>query len=320
MRGIPEVMKAVVLEQFGGPEKLVLRTIATPSPGPNQVLIAVHTAGVGSWDADMREGWWPEGPAPLPQVLGPDGSGTVAKLGSRVRRFRVGQPVHAYQFPNPMGGFYAQYVVVTANNVAPKPHGLDLRHAGATPATGLTAHQGIDAVLRVRRGETVLVHGASGGVGSLAVQFAVARGAQVIGTATSPRGLALLRKLGATPVNGRGSNLTAMIRRRAPDGVDALLALAGGPSFHHCLDAVRPGGRVAYPNGVEPVPRKRRGVTMRGYDGTPGTHEFARLERAIEAAQLEVPIDRTFPLAAAAQAHRRLAARHVIGRIVLAVR
>ena len=143
MHAIPEVMKAVVVERFGGPENLLLREIPTPSPGPSQVLIAVHTAGVGTWDADLRRGWWPEGRAPLPQVLGTDGSGTVAGLGSRVRRFRVGQPVCAYQFSNPMGGFYAQYVVVAADQVARTPRGLDLRSAGAGLATGLTAQQQI---------------------------------------------------------------------------------------------------------------------------------------------------------------------------------
>jgi NADPH2:quinone reductase len=313
-------MRAIVLDRVGGPEALALRRIPVPVPGPSEVLIAVHTAGVGSWDADIRAGWWPEGRPPLPVVLGTDGSGIVAAVGSRVRRFRVGQPVIGYQFVNPKGGFYAQYVAVEADNVAPKPRPLDPRHAGAIPATGITAQRGIDEILQVRRGETVVVHGASGGVGSLAVQFARARGARVLGTATSKRGLALVRRLGAVALNGRHANLTAMIQRHAPEGVDAILALAGGPSLRRCLDALRRGGRLAYPDGIEPEPRKRRGVKMRKYDGLPGVREFARLERAIVAAKLHVPIDRVFKLAAAAQAHRRLAAGHVIGKIVLTVR
>jgi NADPH:quinone reductase len=129
-----------------------------------------------------------------------------------------------------------------------------------------------------------------------------------------------VRRLGAdAAANGRRDDLKAAAIQFAPDGVDAVLALAGGEPLSRLLDAVRRGGRVAFPNGVEPTPRRRRGLSVKSYDGTPGVREFARLGRAIEAARLRVPVAASFPLSQAARAHRRLA-QHVLGKIVLRIR
>lgn len=315
-------MRAAVMDRFGGPEVLTLRVVPVPALDPSEVLIAVHTAGVGSWDADMREGWWPDGDRPaFPLVLGTDGSGTIAAVGSRVRRFTAGERVYAYSFANPKGGFYAEYVAVAADKAGRPPAHLSLAEAGAVPTTGLTAIQGVDDVLHVRRGEAVVIHGAGGGVGSLAIQFAKMRGARVLATASGRDGVALVRRLGAdAAVDGRREDLAAAALAFAPGGVDALLAFAGGKPLTRLLDAVRNGGRVAFPNGVEPAPRKRRGLSLQSYDATPGVREFERLRRAITAARLEVPIAAWYPLAQAAKAHARLAKRHVRGKIVLRVR
>jgi NADPH:quinone reductase-like Zn-dependent oxidoreductase len=151
------------------------------------VLIALHAAGVGVWDADIRGGWWPEGRPKFPLVLGTDGAGIIRAKGGRTRRFKIGDRVWAYEFINPKGGFYAEYVAVNAQHAARIPKRLDLLHAGASAVTGLTALQGIDDHLRVRRGTTILVFGATGAVGTLAVQFAKRHGARVIGTARGGR-------------------------------------------------------------------------------------------------------------------------------------
>jgi NADPH:quinone reductase-like Zn-dependent oxidoreductase len=315
-------MRAAVVERFGGPEVLTLRVVPVPALDTSEVLIAIHTAGVGSWDADMREGWWPDRKRPgFPLVLGTDGSGTIAAVGSRVRRFTPGERVYAYSFANPKGGFYAEYVAVAAEK-AGRPHAdLSLVEAGAIPTTGLTAIQGVDDVLHVKRGEAVVIHGAAGGVGSLALQFAKMRGARVLATASGRDGIAFVRRLGAdSAVDGQREDLAAAALAFAPGGVDALLAFTGGKPLTRLLDGVRRGGRVAFPNGVEPVPRKRRGVSLQSYDATPGVREFERLGRAIAATRLEVPIAASYPLAQAAKAHARLAKRHVHGKIVLRVR
>jgi NADPH:quinone reductase len=319
---IPATMRAAAVERFGGPEVLTLHVMPVPAVGPAEVLIAVHTAGVGGWDADMREGWWPDSRRPTPPlVLGADGSGTIAAVGSRVRRFAPGDRVYAYSFGNPKGGFDAEYVAVAAEKVGRPPKILSLKEAGAVPTTGLTALQGIDDVLHVKRGEAVVIHGAAGGVGSLALQFAKMRGARVLATASGRDGTAFVRRLGAdAAADGRRDDLKAAALEFAPDGVDVVLALAGGKELTSLLDAVRHGGRVAFPNGVEPAPRKRRGLSVQPYDATPGVREFERLGRAIEAARLKVPFAASYSLEQAARAHERLARGHVLGKIVLRVR
>lgn len=129
MHSIPKTMRAAAIDRFGGPEVLSIHTLPVPVHEANEVLIAVDTAGVGGWDADMRDGWSPSGRKRLPLVLGSDGAGLIAAVGSRIRRFEVGDKVYAYSWDNPKGGFYAEYVAVPAETVAPVPKPLDLKHA-----------------------------------------------------------------------------------------------------------------------------------------------------------------------------------------------
>jgi NADPH:quinone reductase-like Zn-dependent oxidoreductase len=317
---VPRTMFATAIDRFGGPEVITPHALAVPALDAGEVLIAVDTAGVGRWDADVREGLYAPRKPHFPLVLGFDGAGTVAAVGSRVRRLRVGEDVYSYNWQNPKGGFYAEYVAVPADKVAPIPRRLDLRHAGAIPITGLTALQGIDDALGVKKGETVIIHGASGGVGTLAVQFARLRGARVFATASGKEGVELVLEMGAhAAVDGKRVDIDDQARRFAPDGVDAILALAGGDALERCLNVLRPGGRLAHPNGVEPAPKKRRGMTLIRYDGISGVREFERLNAAVQAAKLKVPIAECYPLARAYRAHERLAEGHVLGKIVLAV-
>jgi NADPH:quinone reductase-like Zn-dependent oxidoreductase len=314
-------MRAAAIDQFGAPEVLKLHTLPVPLPGPSEVLIKVHTAGVGSWDADIRGGWSPPRTSiKFPYVPGYEGSGTVVSLGSRIHRFKIGDKVYSYSWANPKGGFYAEYVSVPAEKVAPIPKHLDLFHAGAIPITGLTSLQGIDDVLELKRDEHILIHGASGGVGTLAVQFARLRHARVFASASGEDGVALALSLGAhAAVDGHTEDIAEAARRFAPKGVEAVLALAGGEGFQKCLDATRNGSRVAYPNGVEPVPRKRKGIEMISYDAVAGIAEFERLNRAVMGVKLKVVIAATYELASAAEAHERIEKGHVLGKIVLRI-
>ena len=318
---IPHTMPAAAIDHFGGPEVLTLHNVPVPAIDEKEVLIAIDTAGVGPWDADIREGWYPTGKPRFPLVLGVDGARVIAAVGSRVRRLKVGDKVYSYSWANPKGGFYAEYVAVAAEKVAHVPKRLDLEHAGAIATTGLTALQGIDDALRVKKGETVLIHGGSGGVGTLATQFARLRGAQVIATGSGLEGVELVREMGAdAAVDGKHEDVAEAARRLVPDGVDAILALAGGDALERALDALRSDGRLAYPNGIEPEPKKRRGVEFIPYVAISGVREFERLNRAVEAAaKLKVPIAETFPLARAAKAHERLAEGHVLGKMVLRI-
>jgi NADPH:quinone reductase len=254
----------------------------------------------------------------FPLVLGTDGAGEVVAKGTRVTRFDLEDRVWSYEYANPKGGFYAEYVAVDARKAARVPPGLDLLHAGASATTGLTALQGIDDALRTRPGDTVLVFGASGAVGTLAVQFAKRRRARVIATASPGKATTLHRGLDADAViDARSKTAVEELRGFAPDGIDAALALAGGEELERCLDQVRKGG-VSYPNGIEPEPRHRRQLRIQSYDALTGSKELTRLGRAVKEARLRVPLAAVFPLARAADAHRRQHQR-VIGRIVLRI-
>ena len=312
-------MKAAAIDRFGPPSVLKLHTLPAPEPGPEEVLITLHSAGVGVWDASVRDGSWrPYGRPKFPLIPGTDGAGIVSALGARVRRFSVGDRVYATDYA---GGFYAEWVAVEAENVARVPPRLDLLSAGAALVPGLTALQGIDDHLRVRRGETVLIFGATGSVGTLAVQFAKRLRARVLATASGRAANALVRRLGADGVfDPHRGDAPEQLEKLAGGAIDRVLALAGGDVLERCLELVRPRGRVAYPNGVEPEPRRRSRFQVVAYDAEAGPRQFAKLESAIKEARLRVPIAAVYPLAQAAKAHQRLQRGHILGRIVLQIR
>jgi NADPH:quinone reductase len=318
---VPAMMRAAAIDRFGGPEAITTHILPVPEVVGNEVLIQIHAAGVGIWDAEVRNGSWrPFGRVKFPLVLGTDGAGVVVAKGSRARKFEIGDRIWAYDYANPKGGFYAEYVAINADHVGFIPDGLDLLEAGAAATTGLTAQQGIDDHLKIRSKDTLLIFGATGAVGTLAIQFAKRHGAHVIATASGRDGAKLVQRLGADDVlDSRSDDALEQLAMAAPKGLNALLALAGGESLNRMLESVRPGGRVAFPHGIEPEPRRRRSYQSIGYDATPGARQFGRLKRASEEAGLQVPIAATFPLTQAAKAHRRLEQGHVLGRIALRI-
>ncbi|HEX3836095.1 MAG TPA: NADP-dependent oxidoreductase [Steroidobacteraceae bacterium] len=311
-RPVPQMMRAAAFDKAGGPEVLSIHELPVPMPGASEVLLALHGAGVAVWEADMRR--HASDRAPYPLVLGSDGAGTIVAVGSGVHGFKLGDVVYGTGI-----GFYAEYVKVRADRIARVPQGLNLTQASILAISGLSALQGIDDVLELKAGQTLIIHGAAGGVGTLAIQLAKLRGVKVLATATTDAGLALARQLGADAVvNGRTGDIAAAAKKFAPAGVDAVLGLAGGDALEHCIDALRPGsGRVAYLYGLEPIPRPRGSIRMTLYNFVAGTKELERLNKAVAAAQLRVPVAATYSLADAAAAHRRLEAGHLLGKIVL---
>jgi NADPH2:quinone reductase len=249
---VPTVMEAVAIDRFGPPSMLKIHSLPVPKPGPHEVLIALHAAGVGIWDAKTRDGAWATGDERFPLVLGADGAGTVVARGARVRRFKPDDRVWAYAYGNRKGGFYAEYVAVKAEQVGRVPQRLDLLEAGAAAVTGLTALQGIDR-LRLDEGATVLIFGGTGAVGTLAIQFARARQARVLATASGQDGAALVTDLGAeAAIDARQDDAVERLRALAPDGLDAVLALAGGEALERCLALVRAGGGWPIPTASSP--------------------------------------------------------------------
>lgn len=315
------MMKAAAIDKHGPPNVLTIHTLPIPKVGPKDVLISLLAAGVGIWDAQIRSGEYSVGSKRFPRVLGSDGAGIVADVGKDVDRFNEGDRVWAYDWESSKTGFYAEYVAPNADNVAHAPNELTLIEAGAAAVTGLTALQGVDDHLKLDKSDTILVFGATGAVGTLAVQFAKRTGARVVATASPGRAETTLHEIGIEQVfDPRAADASQRLRSFAPGGLNAILALAGGDALEQCIDQVVPGGRVAYPNGVEPEPRKRPQVRMIPYDAVGGRAPLERLNRAVTEARLKVVIEKIYKLEEAAEAHARIEQGHVVGRIVLQIR
>ena len=312
-----KTMKAVAIESYGGKEMLKLRELPIPEMSPAEVLIKVEAAGVGVWDAIVRQGFMEEMvPATFPLVLGGDGSGTIAAVGADVQGFRVGDKVYGYAFLSPKGGFYANDVVLPTDQVALVPKGLTMEQAGALAVPGLTALHGLTDALKLKAGDRLLIFGV-GSVGHLAVQLAKRLDVQVLAVASGKDSVALARAAGADEVvDGKGGDLAAAIHRFAPEGLDAVLATVNGKGLDTAITAIRQGGRLAYPNGVQPEPKAGHGVAAVNYSGTPDRQTFDRLNALIEAGPFSVQIDQRFPLSEAVQAHAAMEEHH-LGRMVL---
>jgi NADPH2:quinone reductase len=315
------MMKAAAIDKTGPPEVLTIHTLPIPKMGPQDVLISLLAAGVGIWDAQIRNGDYSVGSKRFPRVLGSDGAGIVAAVGKGVRRFKEGDRVWAYDWESTKTGFYAEYVAPNEKNVAHAPDELTMIEAGAAAVTGMTALQGVDDHVKLDRSETILVFGATGAVGSLAVQFAKRTGAHVVATASPGRAQSTLHEIGIEQVfDSRSADAPDRLRSFAPGGLNAILAFAGGEDLEKCIDQLVPDGRVVYPNGIEPEPRKRPKVRMIPYDAVGGRASFERLNRAVAEARLKVVIEKVYKLDQAAEAHARLEQGHVVGRIVLQIR
>jgi NADPH2:quinone reductase len=313
-------MKAVVINQFGGIEKLSLQTRPIPALDPDEILIHVESAGVGEWDPFEREGGFAkmfEIEPKFPYVLGTDGAGTVEAVGSRVKKFKEGDRVYALSLMNPKGGFYAEYIAVNQDNAALIPDNLPTEQAGAMPVDAITALQGLDDTLGLKPDESLLICGASGGIGHLAVQLAKGMGARVLAVASGNDGVELVARLGAdAAIDGHKDDIIAAARDFAPDGLDAVLLTVGGVAAEKSIDSLRKGGRVAYPNGVEPEPKVRPGLNIQSYDGRPDPQVFDKLNNLIESGPFTVHISKVFPLDRAADAQRALVIHH-LGKIAL---
>jgi NADPH:quinone reductase-like Zn-dependent oxidoreductase len=300
------MMKAVRFSRFGGPEVLEIVDLPDPHPGPGQVRIAVRAAGVNPSDWKKREGLMD---AQLPQTLGYEAAGVVDELGEGVADAAVGDRVFGLSAE---GAAQAELAVLSW--YAPIPLSLDFPGAAALPAAVETATRALDQ-LGVASGSTLLINGASGSVGSAAVQLAVVRGARVIGTA-SPANHEYLRSLGAEPV-AYGDGLGRRVRALAPDGVDVALDVAGSGVLPELIELA--GGPQHVVTIADFEGAQQHGVRFsRGDDGR-AVHALAEIGELIESGRFWLPVAQTFPLAEVAEAHRVSEQGHVRGKLVLLV-
>jgi NADPH:quinone reductase-like Zn-dependent oxidoreductase len=311
-------MRAVVLREYGAPEVLAIEEMPRPEPIPTEVQVRVHAAGVNPVDCKTRSGKGVAGVLGEPPLcLGWDVSGVVTEVPGGVTRFRVGDEVFGMPWFPRQAGAYAEYVTAPSRHFAAKPHPLSHEEAGALPLAGLTAWQIVVDTIQLEDGADLLVHGAAGGVGHLAVQIAKARGANVIGTARSEQA-GWLRELGVDQViDYRSERFEDLVA-----DLDAVIDFTGTYG-ERSLPVLRPGGMlVSVPSGVpqgilELAARSNRRAT--GFLVEPDPVGLAGLCHLVEAGHLQVKVDRVLDLGEAAEAHRQAEAGHAGGKIVLRV-
>ncbi|MEV4279081.1 NADP-dependent oxidoreductase [Actinoplanes xinjiangensis] len=298
-------MRAILFDRFGGPEVLREADVEIPSPGPGQVRVRVRAAGVNGLDGKIRSGAMEAlFPTPLPAVPGREVAGVVDALGEGVTDVRVGDEVLGWSDT----GSYAEYALATT--VAPKPAGLDWPDAAALPVASETAERVLD-LLGVSAGETVLMHGAAGGVGTLAIQLATARGARVVATA-GPANQDYLTSLGAT-ATVYGEGLVERVRALAPDGVDAVFDLAGKGALEDSI-ALRGGAdRIVT---IADFRARELGITFSNGGREHSAARLAAVARDVAAGRLVTTVT-VHPLDRAATAQRISDAGHVRGKLVV---
>jgi NADPH:quinone reductase-like Zn-dependent oxidoreductase/acetyl esterase/lipase len=299
-------MKAARFTRFGGPEVLEVAEVPEPHAGPGEVRIAVHAAGIGLSDLKKRQGLMGQ---TLPQTMGYEAAGVVDELGEGATGVAVGDRVFGFDASGA-----AQAEVAVLSDWAPIPASLDFAAAAALPAAVETAVRALDH-LGVHDGSTLLINGASGSVGSAAVQFAVARGARVIGTANKANH-DFVRSMGAEPVE-YGEGLTARVRALCPGGVDLALDVAGSGVLPELIDLAGGAGHVV--TIADFAGARQHGVAFsRGEDGR-AIHALAQVGELIESERFRLPPVHTYPLGEIAAAHRVSEQGRVRGKLVLLV-
>ncbi len=309
-------MKAIRIHRFGGPEVLQLDDIPRPEPGPGEMLVRVAAASVNPVDYKMRNGGYPRlGEDKLPAGLGRDVAGVAEVIGPGVAGALPGMPVMAHLEWERAG--YAEFVVVKHNEFAPKPETLTMLDAGSLPLAAMTAWQGLFDHGALRAGERVLIHGGSGGVGYLAVQFAKIKGAEVFATASADN-LDWVKSLGAdTVIDYKAQRFEAVAK-----DIDLVLDLQGGETRARSWGVLKPQGRlittlIAGDVQAQAAEHGRRG---QHYYAAPNAAELREVGQLCNEGRLQVMVDRVFPLEEAGAAQACLENDHPRGKVVLEVR
>jgi NADPH:quinone reductase-like Zn-dependent oxidoreductase len=309
------MMKAVIIHAYGGPEVLKLEDVPRPEPKEDEILIRVIAASVNPVDAAIRQGYLARiiGDK-LPLIPGMDAAGVVEKAGAKMGKFKAGDPVYAF-FTLAGEGGYGEFVVANENEVAPKPKALTYTQAAAVPAAGSTAWKALVETANLSAGQTVLIHGGSGGVGHFAIQIAKARGARVIATASTAN-QDFLKQMGADVAIDYTKSKFEDIAK----DVDVVLDAVGEDTLKRSYGVVKKGGIIV---SITDDPDKAaldahgiRGVSIRT---DPKASTLEELTRLIDAKKVTPFVSQVLPLSEVVKAHEQIATRHTRGKIVLKV-
>jgi NADPH:quinone reductase-like Zn-dependent oxidoreductase len=308
-------MKAIVVHEYGDPDVLKYEDMPRPEPKEDQILVRVIAAGVNPVDAMIRSGLFSKYEKDVfPIIPGADIAGVVAKVGSKITKFKTGDPVFAYVSLKGGGG-YAEYALATERDTAAKPKSLTYVEAAAVPIVALTAWQALIDNAKLSSGQTVLIHGGSGGVGTFAIQIAKARGAKVIATASTTN-QDLLKQLGADVA----IDYTKQKFEDVAKEFDVVLDSIGKDTLARSYGVVKKGGVivsiVARPDKAELDKRGIRGAVL---SVEPNADELAEIGKLIDQKKIKVIVSQTFPLSEAAKAQEQVATGHTRGKIVLKV-
>ena len=316
-------MKAMVLPKFGEADLFEMRDIGKPEPGKDEVLVKIIASGTNPVDAKVRaNGSW-AGLNP-PVVIGYDASGTIEKAGSNVKDFKEGDDVYYTPIINGNQlGTYAEYNVVPVSIIAKKPEGISFEEAAAIPLAGGTAWEAVMRKIKIRAGETILIQGAAGGVGTFAVQFAKVSGAKIIATA-SPKHHTYLSELGADAVVDYRDNdkvIQTVLDKTNGEGADAVFDIEGDEIISRCLPAVKLFGRMSCilaPKG-DLSSLNYKNVTLYGVFLTRESGRLKEMSPLFSRGLVHSVIEKTLPLKEVSEAHRRLDSKHGKGKIILSV-
>jgi NADPH2:quinone reductase len=318
-------VKAIKVNTFGGPEVLRLEEVPTPQPGPGQVLVRMHAIGVNPVETYIRAGTYARLPQ-LPYTPGNDGAGVVEQVGADGNEFKSGDRVYT---AGSISGTYAEFALCKAKQVHPLPANISFPQGAAMGTPYATAYRGLFQRAEAKPGETVLIHGASGGVGTAAVQLARARGLRVFGTAGSEEGRKLAREQGAHEVfdHRAPDQFEQIMKATSGHGVDVIVELLANVNLGKDLTILARSGRVAIIGSrgrveIDPRDAMQRDVDLRGM-AMPNTSPadlasiHAALVAGLENGTLRPVIGKEFPLAEAARAHRAVVESGAFGKIVL---
>jgi len=310
-------MKAIVIEQYGGAKELVEKELPMPVIQDNQVLIEMHATSINPIDWKVREGYLQEMmPFEFPLILGWDAAGVVSEVGNKVTKFKVGDEVFAR--PAMESGTYSEYVAVEEDLVALKPKSLSFEEAASVPLAGLTAWQCLVDFGEIKKGDKVLIHAGSGGVGSFAIQIAKSFGAHVLSTA-SGKNEAFLKELGVDEfINYETTDFTEVAKN-----IDLVVDTMGGDILEKSQSVIKKGGRLVSITG-EPNAEKAAAnqITAESLWLNPNGKQLAELGELIEKGEVKSTIGHTFPLTAEGlrEAHELSATHHAKGKIVITVK
>ena len=305
---------AIVAHQYGGPEVLKYEEIQRPEPMDDEILIRVIAAGVNAVDASIRAGKFAKVfGTRLPFIPGSDIAGVVEKTGSKITKFKNGDSFAYTDLKD--GGGYAEYIVATEREASPKPQSLTHLEAAAAPIVALAAWQALIDTAKLSAGQTVLIHGGSGGVGTFAIQIAKARGAKVIATA-STRNQDLLKELGAdVAIDYTKQKFEDIVK-----DVDVVLDSLGEDTLERSYGVVKKGGFiVSIVPRPDPAELERHGIRGAFISVEPNADELSGIGKLIDQKKIKVIVSQTFPLSEAIKAQEQIATGHTRGKIVLKV-